>query len=279
MAPADKVATTTATLSRDLQEILKRLDGNQEKWHNLSVESKLKFLEQMMQAASDAEEDWLRMGEWNASTMMGIPMHTPEGQYRMAEEAYIQAILIKSTLERLVEAYKMKLGINPNATAYKQGITAKKAVNGQVTVRSFPILTKDKFGPFGGMIVDWWLDPDKVPSIEKAPEPFQLEAFDDGAKDGVMLVLGCGNQSFLTVTDALEGLFVRQRVVLVKHHPLRGVGLEPILRKLMAPLYEAGYFDSALDTGSAEANTALVYSPLVKAVHMTGGKATHDAIV
>lgn len=268
-------------LSTELEEKLQQLNDNQSKWASLSYESKLKLLEELDHYASKVatEEDWEALGEWVTCTMMGIPTHTPEGQLRKTEESCIPLLVLKGSLEKLIEAYRMKCGTNKNANIYDQKLVGKKAVNGQVYMNVFPLLSKDKFGPFGSLQVDWWLDSKNVKTQEDTPKPFDLEHFHEKADKGVMLVLGAGNQSNLPIVDVLEGLFVRNRTVLLKHHPLRGGGMEPLLRKIMKPMYDAGYLDSVLDLGSIEANIALTYHPLVTAIHMTGGKSTHDAIV
>ena len=50
------------------------------------------------------------------------------------------------------------------------------------------------------------------------------------------------------------------------------------LRTIFACLVKAGFVDTALHT-SVEAASHAVHHALVGHVHMTGGKATHDAIV
>lgn len=64
----------------------------------------------------------------------------------------------------------------------------------------------------------------------------------------------------------------------MKHHPIRGKSLDPLVQKIFAPLIEKGYFQSEVDMG-AERSAEIVYSPHVSTVHLTGGKKTHDLIV
>jgi acyl-CoA reductase-like NAD-dependent aldehyde dehydrogenase len=54
--------------------------------------------------------------------------------------------------------------------------------------------------------------------------------------------------------------------------------MEPLIRQLFEPLIRRGYVDFECHTTNERA-AALVHHPLVTAVHLTGGKATHDAIV
>lgn len=271
------MAAVDVLLPPDLSEKLKELSENQSEWTKVSYAEKLALLEELDRVASTLPmEEWHQLGEWTASTMMGIPPHTAEGQCQKTTEAAFPLIMVKEALGRLTEAYKMACNnSSSNAKIYADKLQPKtSAVNGQTVMNVFPLLTKDKFGPNAELTVQWWLDP----ITTEKPRPFSLEKFSDNKKEGVLVVLGAGNQNFLTLVDTLEALFVRQRVVLVKHHPLRA-GLDPLMQKLFQPLYDAGYLASVLDLGKREANSALVYNPLVNGVHMTGGKATHDAIV
>jgi acyl-CoA reductase-like NAD-dependent aldehyde dehydrogenase len=85
-----------------------------------------------------------------------------------------------------------------------------------------------------------------------------------------------GNQLFLTTSDLLHKVFVDGAVVLVKHHPIRA-GSEPHLSVLLARLIADGFVEQC-HADAAEAS-ALAADPRIEALHMTGGKPTHDAIV
>ena len=268
----------------EVEDKLQTLNDNQVRWRDTSLTAKLKILKELEKRCSEVVEieDWESLGDWTAHKMMGYPDSTAEGEFFKTTEAVLPLLVVKPILERLVEAYSMACGVNGKKKTYNQKLTPRTVTNSNtehVIMDVFPLFTNDKFGPFGGLNVEWWLDPSKVTSVKDAPKPFALNSFSDDAEEGVLVILGAGNQSFLTLVDLIEGLFVRQRTVLVKHHPLRGPGLDPVTRKLFQPLYEAGFLDSITDLGTVEANSALVYHPLVNAIHMTGGKPTHDAIV
>ena len=96
----------------------------------------------------------------------------------------------------------------------------------------------------------------------------------DGGR--VCVVLGAGNQDFLTLVDCIDKLFVRGCAVIVKHHPVRQHQHEHFLR-CFEPLIELGVFASVV--GDAEVGAKLVHHESVASVHLTGGVATHDAIV
>ena len=104
---------------------------------------------------------------------------------------------------------------------------AKQVTAGSSThtvASTFPILPTDKWGPYGNWTGELWLaDASAEPFQHAHPAPAASEAAPNPAGDpaGVHVVLGAGNQGFLAVVDVLHGLFVSNKVVLLKHHPLR----------------------------------------------------------
>jgi hypothetical protein len=260
----------------DVESKLKNLAAKQKEWRELAPERKLELLEQLNKAMStfDSMPAWTSMCQANTQ-MMGIPLDTPEGKYMVAMEKVACISVSKDKVKRLQNAYMMRCGTHKKASVYDH-LQSRVAHNGQVVTKVHPLLLAEKMGPFGMFDAEIWFQPDKIQKPSQV-KPFQIDHFDDKADD-IMVVLGAGNQSFLTITDVLEGLFVRNRVVFLKHHPLRGKALDPVLRMLFECLYERGYLDSEIDQG-LERSAAMLSSPFVGAVHMTGGKKTHDAIV
>ena len=93
----------------------------------------------------------------------------------------------------------------------------------------------------------------------------------------IAVILGAGNHPILCASDALYHLFVEGRVCVIKHHPLQ-IGAKKALEYVLKPLIDKGYVIS-LPEVDLEFTKGLMYSPLTNVVHLTGGKATHDAIV
>jgi acyl-CoA reductase-like NAD-dependent aldehyde dehydrogenase len=90
------------------------------------------------------------------------------------------------------------------------------------------------------------------------------------------IVLGAGNVGMLSVADTLHWMFIQGAVVVLKHSPVKAFN-HKWLTQLFAPLIDLGFFGSVL--GDVEVSQALVYAPSCDRVHLTGGVATHDAIV
>jgi hypothetical protein len=93
----------------------------------------------------------------------------------------------------------------------------------------------------------------------------------------VAVILGAGNQPFLSILDTLYQTFVKGRVCIFKHHPLQ-VQAHRAIEHLLGPLINRGYLISVTNADLSFAQE-LIYAPEVTAVHLTGGISTHDLIV
>ena len=131
----------------------------------------------------------------------------------------------------------------------------------------FPVDFADKCSPEGmvGCTGEVWLQPGIKNHVVNRDQ-----------SGSVCLVLGAGNQSFLSFGDVMYQLFVEESVCLMKHHPLRSF-CGPFFDEVFSELIDEGFFH-ACDADRSESQF-LVHHPLVDCVHMTGGVATHDAIV
>ncbi|MEW5298051.1 MAG: hypothetical protein WDW36_001213 [Sanguina aurantia] len=93
----------------------------------------------------------------------------------------------------------------------------------------------------------------------------------------VCAMLGAGNHGFLAVKDVLVAMFEKNQVVLLKPHPMQAKW-QVLADRALAPLASWGYYASVA-CHSLEESKHMLYHPLVDAMHMTGGIATHDAVV
>jgi len=119
---------------------------------------------------------------------------------------------------------------------------------------------------FKGIDLELWANPggdDTEPSTADAP--------------GVGVVLGAGNQNFLTLCDVLELACIHKKCVFLKEHPLRPF-MDAPFKHIMAPLAAIGAYEQCLDAQLAGAHTALVTHPSVTHIHMTGSGTTHDRV-
>lgn len=136
-------------------------------------------------------------------------------------------------------------------------------------VQTFPTLKTSKSSLIAGAKGEVWLD-SSVTSKEQIKAFNYSDKQDKEKKPGFMVVLGAGNQAALALSDCLYGLFTRNCVVYLKLHALRYY-TEPLIRELFEPLIRRGFMDLECHSTNERA-AALVYHPLVTAVHLTGGE-------
>ena len=252
------------------------LAANQSGWKLLPLGGKLQILQEMRSIleSMSMEEHFIPLLGIPEVQMMGFQVTNgapscDEGRYESAQAAMIYAVIVRQAVDQLLQVYQYHATPPKKLPAI---FRASKTSWGkdQTIVTTFPLTKADTYTPpFGKSQVDLWLQPG-------CPyEPFALLENEDTKNAGCMMVLGAGNQSFLSVMDCLHGLFHCHCTVLLKHHPLRAYQND-LLAMLFAPLIRRGYFAMALDT---PATRDMVYHPLVRRVHLTGGAATHDALV
>jgi hypothetical protein len=92
----------------------------------------------------------------------------------------------------------------------------------------------------------------------------------------VELVLGAGNVSSIALRDLLYGMFVENRVVVLKCNPVNDY-LAPHWERAFRALVEAGFL--RIVTGDAAAGAYLAGHPDVGHIHMTGSDKTFEAVV
>ncbi len=92
----------------------------------------------------------------------------------------------------------------------------------------------------------------------------------------VCAVLGAGNVSSIGPMDVLSKAFVENEVAVLKLHPVNDY-LGPLLERALSALVEPGFL--RIVAGGADTGAHLVHHPDVDAVHLTGSRAVHDAIV
>lgn len=265
-------------------ESLSAVSEKKREWALLPVTEKLAVLEEILSILTKEIEfgEWKDVGKATAE-MMGYPENTAEGRAEAAAQTFLLAVVAKDEIEHLLFAYRVRAGIaKPPKQLTKGNFRTRRAINGQVVVETFPILPVDKMGIAPHIRGEVWMDPTKIRD-ESEVEAFSFEKAwgDEHAADkqegGLAVVLGAGNYNALTVSDVAQAMFVRNYVVYLKQHPLRKF-VTPFLKRIFAPLMERGYL-AMEDHTTNERVAALVYHPSVDALHITGGKQTHDLLV
>jgi len=191
----------------------------------------------------------------------GYDVEHPDGDLQVALESMITASVCLGTVRHLIRT------VSSQAKNGRRPVLKRSSRDGRDVVHVFPFDRADKLSPEGmsGYTGEVWLRADTSNVSSSQESVGQL-----------CLVLGAGNQSCLAFCDVMYQLFVEGSVCLLKHHPLRSCSV-PYFDEIFADLIEQGFF-YACEADTAQSQ-ALVHHPLVDRVHMTGGTATHDAIV
>jgi len=276
------MATATKEVEEEIGfDRLERVSEKRSEWATLPVKEKLALLEEIRHIfTKDLKyEDWKNNGKETA-LMMGFDVDTIEGNCEAEQQALSSIVILKNYIDGVILAYKIRAGISsPPKLLTKGNFKTRKAKNGQIVVQTFPTLPGDSTSLLSQFKGEVWMNSSKIQN-ESQVEAFDFKnAWDEAAGDdgGLMVVLGAGNQVFLTHIDILHGLFTRNHVVYMKQHPIRAYAND-FLSRLFAPLISKGYLSIESHT-TIERSSALVYHPDVDAIHLTGGKATHDALV
>lgn len=151
------------------------------------------------------------------------------------------------------------------------GVTVRD--DGQAVAHVFPGSAYDRLF-YPGMTAEVWMEPGVT--RDELPTTQAVAYFKPEGKGRLALVLGAGNVSSIGPMDALYKLFVEDRVVLFKAHPVNDY-LGPLLEEGFAPLVERGFFQVVY--GGAAEGAYLGEHPAVDEIHVTGSDKTVDAIV
>ena len=245
--------TSTPTLSQAQGKLAAKKDV----WAALGPAGRLSFLQKILSRLQDVDhEGWGTA----AADSLGYSSTHPAGDYEVSIESMVNASVCIGTVQHLIRTFEhlATQGTDPEFNRSTRG-------NREV-VQVFPVDRADKFTPegMGGCTGEVWLKPE------------QDTTTGDQVSGRVCLVLGAGNQSFLSFGDVMYQLFVEGAVCLLKHHPLRDFS-RSYFDSIFADLTEAGFF--AACEADLNETQELLHSPLVDCVHMTGGTHTHDAIV
>jgi acyl-CoA reductase-like NAD-dependent aldehyde dehydrogenase len=148
----------------------------------------------------------------------------------------------------------------------------RSVAGGQVAARVFPVDIWDRLF-FAGLTADVWMEPGVAGGDVAASQAVAYRQPDAG---GVCLVLGGGNLSSIGPLDALGKLFIENRVVVLKQHPVLDY-LRPILQRAFNALVRRDFL--RIVGGGAPEGAYLCKDPRVDELHITGSDRTYDAIV
>ncbi|EFN58802.1 hypothetical protein CHLNCDRAFT_140596 [Chlorella variabilis] len=240
-APAPAAAPPPAELE-EVDVAMQQLAAKKAAWAAAPLEERISVLQEIRARLLDQLLPWSR-------ATAGIRCSTRDGQ--VASDVMLTVLCVAGQLDGYIRSLEhlKKYGCMPRPPSTTR--------DGQSIVDAFPQGFKESklsLLGLGGATVKLYLQPGK-------PET-QGHFYREPHSGKLAVVLGAGNQHHLALSDALH----------------MAIPAAPFIDYVLEPLARRGYFASSTNP-SLEVTQRMLYSPLTDCVHMTGGTATHDAIV
>ena len=237
------------------EKYLNELSRRHVTFHDSSREEKVSLAKLVLEAV--VKSDWDTVDNWLYECMKTQKISSDDDIYDSL--CALDVLLLGSVVKELMVTLTKSEDTNDSKLSMKQ--VGKNEIHGPI--------------PIG---------PSVNGTVEIHTNQTEYNACNDTAayeescpKGSASLVLGAGNQNFLTIMDALDRVFLHNECVLIKHHPLRPYLLKPYQR-ILQPLIDANIVRMVLDEGNL-ATANLVKHPSVQHIHMTGSSVTYNKIM
>lgn len=258
---ADEASRLPATPRPELDAAVAALATKKAAWLEVTAAERVRLLEELISSFRSVAERWVEA----CLEAEGIPPANPLS----GEEWLAGPYMVFKNLQQLRSSLAdVAAGRRPRIPG---GVTVRDG--GQVVARVFPGSAYDRLF-YPGMTAEVWMEPEV--SLEALPATQAVAYFEPQGEGRVALVLGAGNVSSIGPMDALYKLFVEDRVVLFKAHPVNDY-LGPLLEEGFAPLVRRGFFEVVY--GGAAEGAYLAEHAGIDEIHVTGSDKTVDAIV
>jgi acyl-CoA reductase-like NAD-dependent aldehyde dehydrogenase len=241
-------------------EALGVLDAAKDGWARISNRERIAILEQIKTALMEQAEGWVE----TAARRKHLPADSPLA----GEEWFSGPYAVMTACNGLILTLSQMDG-----KTFLAQLPHRRLGNSQLAVRVVPYGLHDRL-LLSGVKAEVWMQPGVTETTLQAASAYDVPP--DERRGKVALVLGAGNIAAIAPLDAIHKLFVENEVVLLKLNPLNDYLLD-YLKAALKPLIDRNALRIVLGDGAAGAY--LVEHPLVRAVHLTGAEATHNAIV
>jgi len=229
-------------------------------WVATAPSARIRLLDELMRDVAAVADRWVAA----CVEAEGLDPAEPSS----AEEAIVGPYFVLRYLRLLRASLR---GIERAGTPRIPGPVTTRP-DGRVVARVFPADRWDRL-----MYLGVSGDVRMAPGVSAAQLPStQAVAYRRPDAGAVCLVLGGGNVSSIGPLDALGKLFVENRVVILKTHPVNAY-LGPLLEAGLAALIREGFL--RIVHGGAVEGGYLCHQPDVEELHITGSDRTYEAIV
>jgi acyl-CoA reductase-like NAD-dependent aldehyde dehydrogenase len=243
----------------NIDEQLKTLKENKEKWIETSIDERLGILNEIKHDLLSVTEQWIKY----CTEAKGIPRGTFSEVF---EWNMLQTIftLLASLQQSLTDIKKYG---RPQISG---GLYLRP--NRQVAAKVFPRSRLEAI-LYTNISMEVWMQPGV--SAEETIET-QAKKYREKQPGKISLVLGAGNASALQVADLLYKLYNEKQVVILKMNPVNSY-LKLLLEKAFRSLISRDVL--RIVSGGVEIGNYLCNHRLVDNIHITGSDKTFEAIV
>jgi acyl-CoA reductase-like NAD-dependent aldehyde dehydrogenase len=230
------------------------------RWVAVPPDERVAILDQLLAAGVTAAADWIEL----AVRFEGLPPEDPVA----SEEAiagpylYLRGLrLHRDALRQIAREGRPRI---PGPVRTRP--------DGRVTAEVMPVDLLDRL-TWLGVTAEVWME--RGLAAAEVPSTMAL-AYRTPDAGGVCLVLGAGNVSSIGPLDVIHKLFVENRVVVLKTHPVTA-HLAAVYEQALAPLVRRGFV--RIVHGDAAQGGYLCHHSGVDELHITGADRTYEAIV
>jgi len=256
MASAVSSPANVAVLDRAVSELV----ANSDRWARLPVQDKRQYLAAARRRTLRVMDRWVELTLTAKEIAPGSPWAGAE--WGSGPQFFLVGVAaLESTLARLGRGRPIAI---PEVTTRPDGRVVATVYPGTLLDR---VLT-------GPMTAEIWMQRGVTERILADTMALAYRRSTEHGK--VALVLGAGNVATLGLWDLLHKLYLEGQVVALKTNPVVD-HLTPVLAEILEPWVADGYV--RIVSGGADVGAYLVDHPDVDELHLTGGIATHDAIV
>jgi len=244
----------TEPLDRSVEDLV----AGKARWARLPIAEKAAYLEAVRRRTLAVMDDWVA----GARVIAGVPAGSHWAGPEWGTGPWYLLLAVVALQDSLAALERGRLP-RPAAVWTRD--------DGRTVARVFPASGLDRLM---GTSAEVWMQSGVTPDTlaQTMATTYRRPSADGGAT----AVLGAGNLTVLGLADVLHQLYLEGRVAVLKTSPVQAP-LDDVVAHILAPLVEDGYV--RVTTGDGKVGAHLVDHPGVDAVHLTGGRATHDAIV
>ncbi len=233
-------------------------------WVHVSVPDRRAILRELIRDFHGVSEQWMNV----CREAEGIPADRPEAGEEWLAGPYVVLRNLRLLEQSLADIERLGHPRIPGPVRTRP--------DGRVTAEVFPASVYDRIF-YSGVHAEVWMQPGVTADSLTATmaEAYRRPA-DAETQGKVCLVLGAGNVSSIGPMDFLYKLFVENRVVVCKMHPVNAY-LGPLIEKGFRALLDWGVLRVVY--GGVEIGDLLCRHDQVDEIHITGSDKTVDAIV